>query len=574
VNPPERLVDAVALARAAAEEEAAVELGAAASAASAVGEHLDAVDESAEGTGAVVTHHFAAVRGGYRGWRWAVTLAGGGDAGPITVSEVVLQPGPDALVAPAWVPWEERVRPGDLGVGDLLPTTADDDRLVPAYLYSDDPAVEEVAVELGLGRVRVMSREGREETAQRWHDGPHGPGTDMARAAPAQCGTCGFFLPVAGSLRAAFGVCGNRYAPADGSVVAVEFGCGAHSDVVLEPSSPVGGGRARLRRRRRPGAGRHGRRAAVVGDPFGTAALRAAVLDAWAASPTASARTPTPRRTCGSAGTPTPGWSSWRRTPRDAARAAGVPGRLALALVELPGRVELRVANTGAPLDAAGVAALASLRASAKRDDSGAVGLFGVGFAAVLPLSDAPPRRQPGGRGLGRGGLLRRPHRAGRGRAPGAGPPSWPAAVSRRCCGLVWDLAELVAEVRRAGRPGSAGGYDTELRLPLRPGVDGTALLQRAAAATAGRPAARAPGPGRDRRRRPGAGPPRAGARSGRGHRRRAALAAGPPHRHPRRAGRPRGAGRRAARPAQLVGVLGAAGHRGRRPVPGRGRTS
>lgn len=239
MNPPERLVDAVALARAAAEEEAAVELGAAASAASAVGEHLDAVDESAEGTGAVVTHHFAAVRGGYRGWHWAVTLAGGGGAGPITVSEVVLQPGPDALVAPAWVPWEERVRPGDLGVGDLLPTTADDDRLVPAYLYSDDPAVEEVAVELGLGRVRVMSREGREETAQRWHDGPHGPGTDMARAAPAQCGTCGFFLPVAGSLRAAFGVCGNRYAPADGSVVAVEFGCGAHSDVVLEPSSPV-----------------------------------------------------------------------------------------------------------------------------------------------------------------------------------------------------------------------------------------------------------------------------------------------------------------------------------------------
>ena len=61
----------------------------------------------------------------------------------------------------------------------------------------------------------------------------------MARAAPGPCGTCGFFLPVAGSLRAAFGVCGNEYGPADGSVVAVGFGCGAHSDVQLEPVSPV-----------------------------------------------------------------------------------------------------------------------------------------------------------------------------------------------------------------------------------------------------------------------------------------------------------------------------------------------
>ena len=61
----------------------------------------------------------------------------------------------------------------------------------------------------------------------------------MARAAPGVCGTCGFFLPLAGSLRAAFGVCGNELAPADGSVVAVGFGCGAHSDVQVEPMSPV-----------------------------------------------------------------------------------------------------------------------------------------------------------------------------------------------------------------------------------------------------------------------------------------------------------------------------------------------
>jgi DUF3027 family protein len=233
VNPPERLVDAVALARAAAEEDAADDLGPGAAAA-AVGEHLEAVEEAPD----LVTHYFVAERGGYRGWRWSVTLAGGGDA-PVTVCEVVLRPGPDALVAPAWVPWDERVRPGDLGVGDLLPAAPDDDRLVPAYLASDDPAVEEVATEVGLGRVRVLSRSGRADAADRWYEGPHGPGTEMARAAPGPCGTCGFFLPIAGSLRAGFGVCGNEYAPADGSVVAVGFGCGAHSDVVSELASPV-----------------------------------------------------------------------------------------------------------------------------------------------------------------------------------------------------------------------------------------------------------------------------------------------------------------------------------------------
>lgn len=230
---PARLVSAVEQARAAAVEEAAAELGRA----DAVGEHLEALVED-PGT---LTHYFAATQGGYRGWRWSVTLAGGGtdDDGPVTVCEVVLLPGPDAVVAPVWLPWHERVRPGDLGVGDLLPAPEDDERLVPGYLASDDPAVEEVAVEIGLGRTKVLSRAGRDAAADRWYDGPHGPGADMARAAPGTCGSCGFLLSLAGSLRSAFGVCGNEYAPADGAVVAVGFGCGAHSDVALEPASPV-----------------------------------------------------------------------------------------------------------------------------------------------------------------------------------------------------------------------------------------------------------------------------------------------------------------------------------------------
>jgi hypothetical protein len=229
-----RLVDAVGRAREAAVEEAAEDMGGP-GAAEAVGAHLEARPEE----GDAVTHFFAARHGGYRGWRWAVTLACVDDESPITVSEVVLLPGDDALVSPAWLPWHERVRPGDLGVGDLLPTQTDDPRLVPGYVASDDPAVEEVAREVGLGRRTVLSREGRDDAARRWTEGAHGPDTDMARAAPAHCGTCGFLLPVAGALRGVFGVCGNAYSPADGCVVAVGFGCGAHSDVVFEPVSPV-----------------------------------------------------------------------------------------------------------------------------------------------------------------------------------------------------------------------------------------------------------------------------------------------------------------------------------------------
>lgn len=223
---------AVERARAAAVEEAVGDLGA--SGTDAVGEHVAVVAED----GGAITHHFTARQAGYRGWRWSVTLAGLAGASP-TVSEVVLLPGPDALVAPAWVPWQERVRPGDLGVGDLLPAAPDDPRLVPAYVRSDDAAVEDVAREIGLGRATVLSRGGREQAAQRWQDGPRGPSADMARAAPDACGTCGFFLPLAGSLRAGFGVCGNEYAPADGAVVAIGYGCGAHSSVVVESTAPV-----------------------------------------------------------------------------------------------------------------------------------------------------------------------------------------------------------------------------------------------------------------------------------------------------------------------------------------------
>jgi hypothetical protein len=61
----------------------------------------------------------------------------------------------------------------------------------------------------------------------------------MARHAPGPCLTCGFFLPLAGSLRAMVGACGNVYAPADGRVVTGDYGCGAHSQATLVVDEPV-----------------------------------------------------------------------------------------------------------------------------------------------------------------------------------------------------------------------------------------------------------------------------------------------------------------------------------------------
>jgi hypothetical protein len=212
---------------------------------SPVGEHLGAHADGER----LVTHDFACLDPAYRGWRWAVTLTRASRSKHATVAEAVLLPGADALLAPAWLPWNERLQPGDLGVGDLLVTEGDDDRLEPGYVAratpdQDLPAdlddVDRVAVwELGLGRVRVLSAIGRDEAADRWYSGDNGPNAPIALAAPATCMTCGFFLPLAGSMRLAFGVCANEYSPDDGKVVSGDHGCGAHSEVALLPGPVV-----------------------------------------------------------------------------------------------------------------------------------------------------------------------------------------------------------------------------------------------------------------------------------------------------------------------------------------------
>jgi len=198
-----------------------------------VGEHLGVEVEAPFTT----THSFAAELVGYRGWRWACVLALVPGAEDVTVDEISLLPGPDAVVAPEWVPWEKRIRPGDLGAGDLLPPAEDDERLVPGQLLSGDEELDELAGPVGLGRPRHLSREGRSAAAERW-TAMRGPEDEVARGAAHHCGTCGFLVPITGSLGAMFGVCANEYS-ADGSVVHLHYGCGAHSEVTASNEAAV-----------------------------------------------------------------------------------------------------------------------------------------------------------------------------------------------------------------------------------------------------------------------------------------------------------------------------------------------
>ncbi len=204
-----------------------------------VGDHLGAQAEDDR----VVSHLFACPHPGYRGWRWSVTVARASRAKVVTVDEVVLLPGDGALKAPTWVPWAERIQPGDVTPGLLMPAGGDDVRLVPGYTGGEraadaDPAEQSLAravvAELGLGRDRVLSLEGRDEAAERWMAGSGGPDNELTRQAPDICETCGFFVRLQGQLGMMFGVCANAYSPSEAAVVSMNHGCGAHSNVPSE----------------------------------------------------------------------------------------------------------------------------------------------------------------------------------------------------------------------------------------------------------------------------------------------------------------------------------------------------
>lgn len=242
----------------------------------------------------VITHLFESLSPAYSGWRWAVTVTRAARSKVVTVSESVLLPGPDSLLAPDWVPWTDRVRPGDLKAGDLMPASSDDERLVPVVAIAGEAGLldwdesdawqaglsprpggtlaEEIAAggddgedqpaaagaaparsgsrrsrprrDIATRPTRILSAVGRDEAAVRWYSGDQGPRSPLAAAAPASCQTCGFMIRLSGPLGRVFGVCANEFAPDDGKVVAIDHGCGAHSDgeVVLdEPAEAEAG---------------------------------------------------------------------------------------------------------------------------------------------------------------------------------------------------------------------------------------------------------------------------------------------------------------------------------------------
>lgn len=205
---------------------------------------LDAGDEKLVGDfvsvdfddeGRIASYLFEAFLLGYKGWRWVVTVAKIDEKSDPTICDVVVLPGPDSLLAPEWIPYVNRIQPGDIGVGDIVPTSPDDARLVPGFAaLPNDEDLDAVQLwELGLGRPRVLSIEGRDQASKRWYTGDRGPETPIAKMAPKPCVSCGFFLPISGSLRGAFGVCANAISPEDGRVVSVDHGCGAHSEATV-----------------------------------------------------------------------------------------------------------------------------------------------------------------------------------------------------------------------------------------------------------------------------------------------------------------------------------------------------
>ena len=183
-------------------------------------------------------------------------------------------------------------------------------------------------------------------------------------------------------------------------------------------------------------------------DPFATASLRARVLDAWTASSARFREDANAEDDLVRGGYRDRVVVELAQNAADAATRAGVPGLL---LLRLDGAV-LVAANTGAPIDAAGVESLSTLRASTKRDGS-TVGRFGVGFAAVLAVTDTPRI------------------------ASATGGVSWDETLARS---VVAEVPTLRRELdRRHGQlpvlrlpfPAVADvpeGYDTVVELPLR----------------------------------------------------------------------------------------------------------
>lgn len=189
---------------------------------SEVGKHIGVTGLSAN----VATHRFEARVPGYSGWEWNVVAACATGSDVITVNEVALVPATGALEAPDWVPYSERLRPGDLGPGDIMELSPNDARVTA------DSFSRHAITFPGRETKRYLTEQGLADAERRWRTGDFGPNSEFAEKAPLFCRTCAFYLPMGEPVGDNFGVCANEYS-ADGRVVAASYGCGAHSDVTV-----------------------------------------------------------------------------------------------------------------------------------------------------------------------------------------------------------------------------------------------------------------------------------------------------------------------------------------------------
>ena len=246
-----------------------------------VGDFVEAIDLGDN----VTDFRFESRVCGYEGWQWSVTLYHDVELDHWTVNESSLVPTDKALRPPKWIPWKDRLEPGDLAVTDSIGTDPDDPRMEEGFRKTQDaetsddtddkpsvadetvqePAmdgnasdesektdvsedseqpvtseedVEEAVEEFDLSRRHVLTPLGRSQTAKRWYEGPHGPKSLSTKTADGNpCSTCGFFIPLKGELNLLFGVCANKWSPDDGRVVSLDHGCGEHSEI--EPPEPT-----------------------------------------------------------------------------------------------------------------------------------------------------------------------------------------------------------------------------------------------------------------------------------------------------------------------------------------------
>ncbi len=210
------LLDAVDTARSAAETVARPE---------ALGEHVEAkmVGER------LATHRFACEDQGYPGWFWEVTLARAPRSRKVTVCEIDMAPGPDALLAPKWIPWRDRLEPSDISRTDVLPYEEHDARLQGVAEETMDVEDELAGLDaMEHGRPRVLSQYGLDLAADRWYGSARGPVPGVKP--DAMCSSCGFLLKLRGTMGSLFGVCANEWSPDDGAAVSFDHSCGAHSE--------------------------------------------------------------------------------------------------------------------------------------------------------------------------------------------------------------------------------------------------------------------------------------------------------------------------------------------------------